>query len=307
MNTKTLIDILFSLLSGNRINAGKIADKYGICRRTAYRYIDELSISGIPLNVEYGSNGGYSIPDTYRIPAAYLSRSELAAALSAINAVAAELHDQNLLTAADKLSAAARPGNAALTLSSGNLIIDAGPWGNSGGYSAKLQVIRRCIEENTVLRLRYHDREGETTERETEPHTLLLKQGLWYVYAYCRLRNNFRLFKIGRIEQATVTDKTFSRREIDVKSLTDWYGTVKTVEVTMEITERVLADVEEWLGTENIRFANGKYTACVRLPNDTGLVSKILTYGSGLKVLAPDSLKRQLKKAADEIADIYAN
>ena len=53
----------------------------------------------------------------------------------------------------------------------------------------------KSIEDQKRLNIRYHDRNGDITERTIEPHVIVFKQGLWYVYAYCNLRNEFRFFK----------------------------------------------------------------------------------------------------------------
>lgn len=73
----------------------------------------------------------------------------------------------------------------------------------------------------------------------------------------------------------------------------------------MEIDKSVLSDVEEWLGIENVKNDGGKFYADVSLPFDDGLVSKIMSYSSGVKVLSPDALKNKIKATALAVASKY--
>ena len=90
--------------------------------------------------------------------------------------------------------------------------------------------------------------------REIEPQIILLKQGFWYVYAFCLLRNDFRIFKTSRIVYANLTDKKYSPRE-DAKSnlkLEKWFEDLPCETVELKLTESARADVEEWLGVDAV-------------------------------------------------------
>lgn len=69
--------------------------------------------------------------------------------------------------------------------------------------------------------------------------------------------------------------------------------------------KKCLSDIEEWLGIENVKKINGKYIADVKLPFDNGLVSKIMGFGDGVKVISPDKLKTAVKNYAKEILANY--
>ena len=84
-----------------------------------------------------------------------------------------------------------------------------------------------------------------------------------------------------------------------------WHNSVKAERVVMEIDKSVLSDVEEWLGIENVKQNGDKFFADVSLPFDDGLVSKIMSYSSGLKVLSPDTLKDKIKATALAVAGKY--
>ena len=169
------------------------------------------------------------------------------------------------------------------------------------------EIIQKSLEECKKLSIRYHDRNGDVTDRIIEPHVIVFKQGLWYVFAYCHLREEFRFFKTGRIEQATVLDDKFIKKDLSKMNLPldFWHTSVDGEDVVMEIDKQYLSDVEEWLGIENVCKVGEKYLANVNLPFDNGLVSKIMSYGKGIKVLAPQKLKDEIKNCAKTILENY--
>ena len=63
--------------------------------------------------------------------------------------------------------------------------------------------------------------------------------------------------------------------------------------------------VIEWLGIENVSLINGNYYANVSLPIDDGLISKIMSYGSGIKVNSPKELKQKIKEKANQVVSLY--
>lgn len=307
MKFEIMINILFDLLNYKKVKSSYLTEKYGICTRTVYRYINCLDAAGVPIYTTRGRNGGIHLIDTFRLSSTFMTVKEFEQVINSLSAIVQSVPDKTLTSAINKLKATVKPEYSGFDIKSGNLIIDGGPWGDTVGYKAKLQVIEQSLNENRELFIRYHDRNGTVSERVIEPHVIVFKQGIWYVYAYCRLREDFRFFKTGRIEAATLREKKFVRRDLDKQDLPldFWHNSVAAERVVMEIDKTVLSDVEEWLGIENVQEENGKFIANVSLPYDDGLVSKIMSYSSGIKVLSPNSLKDKIKATALAVAGKY--
>lgn len=302
-----MINILFDLLSKRSVTARYLAQKYEVCTRSVYRYIECIEAAGVPLYTTRGRNGGFHIMDTFRLPATFMTAQEFDRVLNSLNAIFSGVPDKTLESAINKLKATVKPEYGGFDIKSGNLIIDGGPWGDTVGYKAKLQVIEKSLNETRELFIRYHDRNGTVSERTIEPHVIVFKQGIWYVYAYCHLRKDFRFFKTGRIEVATILNNKFERRDLSEQNLPMdfWHNSVKAERVVMEIDKGVVSDVEEWLGIENVKNTGGKFYAEVSLPFDDGLISKIMSYSSGIKVIAPETLKNKIKATALAVAGKY--
>ncbi len=307
MKYEIMIKILFELLSKKCVKASYLANKYEVSVRSIHRYINCLELANVPIYTIRGSNGGFAIMDTYKLGATFMTEKEFEQTISALTAITDSVPNAEITSVINKLKATSRHEYGNFDIKSGNLIIDAGPWGDTIGYKAKLSVIQKCIENNNKLSITYHDRNGNNTNRTIEPHLIVFKQGLWYVFAYCHLRNDFRFFKTGRIAKAIILSEKFSRRDLSNVELplNFWQTSLNAIDVVFEINKNSLSDIEEWLGIENISFKNEKYIAEAKLPFDKGLVSKIMSYGKDLKVIAPQELVNEIKTYAKEIANEY--
>ena len=307
MKYSLMLKILFLLLSRKKVSAKFLADRFELSVRTVYRYIDELSLAGVPIYNERGRNGGYSISDTYKLPANYLNEEEIENVINALSGINNDLRSSVLESAILKISAITKPVDNSSALSFGNLVIDGTAWGSSDNYSETLKVIQKAIEENLLIQIEYLDRDGKTSNRIIEPHVLALKQGLWYAYSYCHERKDFRLFKIGRIHSLKITSENFIRRDIsDMNEVfSKWYGETEE-DIDLLVEKSAVDDVIEWLGVDKISSSpSGKITASTRLPINDYLTAKILSFGNKVKVLSPKKLKDAVLKTARSIEDLY--
>lgn len=297
--------ILFTLLARRKISAGELAAKYDVSVRTIYRYVDELTVAGIPIDVARGANGGIYISDAFKLPKGLMTKEEYAKAIEAMLAMNEQFKDDTLTSAIEKLSAQVKSEKFDLTVS-GNILVDCGSWGDERSFSEKLSLMERAIEEKEVLDVDYISREGERTQRRIYPHLLVYKQNIWYVYAFCTSRGAFRLFKLGRMRTVLATGEHFERvpfKREDVP-LKFWYDD-SAVLARFEIANEALPFAEGWLGIENIHKQGEKYYAEITLPDDESLVGTILSVGAGVKVLSPPSLAERVKQEAARIAASY--
>lgn len=303
MKYQIMTGILFTLLAKRKVSAGDLAAKYGVSVRSIYRYIDEMTVSGIPIDVARGAGGGIYISDAFKLSRGLLTREEYTKTIEAMLAMYEQLHDAALLSAIEKLSSQMKSEKYDLTFS-GNILVDSGAWGDEHRFSEKLTLLERAVEEREALDIDYLSREGEHTQRRIYPHLLVYKQNVWYIYAYCTTRNAFRLFKLGRMRAILKTGERFERipfRREDVP-LTFWHDADSAIFALFEIGPDALPFAEDWLGVENITKKDGKYYAEVSLPDDESLVGKILSVGAGFRVLAPDSLRERVSAEAERIA-----
>ena len=205
MKYETMINILFLLLSKGKVTSKYIASRFDISVRTVLRYIDAMSLANIPLVSETGRNGGYYIADNFKIPASFLTEKELSATLNALTAHNQQVPSALVDSAITKLAAINRPSANKFEVRAGNIIIDGSAWNGSEDARNTLRTVEEAIENSFTLKIKYIDRNGVETIREIEPYLIILKQSEWYLYAFCLLREQFRVFKTARIVYSVKT------------------------------------------------------------------------------------------------------
>lgn len=306
MKYQIMMDIFFTLLARKKVSAGELAARHGISTRSVYRYVDELTIAGIPVDIQPGRGGGMYISDSYKLPVNFLTKEEYRAMLDAMQAMRGQIENKSLDSAIDKISCQLKQ-EKETPLVTGDILVDSSAWGDYR-FRDKLNLLQHAMQEAETLDIEYVSRTGEETRRTVEPHILVYKQNVWYVYGWCRKRKDFRLFKAGRIRTARLTGERFEKRLFsrDEIPLEFRQETADPVEVALEIAPAALPDVEEWLGVDCIRRSkDGKFSAVVALPDDDGLIQKLLSLGAGVKVLSPERVRKGLQAAAQKIIAAY--
>ncbi len=307
MKYQIMLGILFTLMNNRKATAGELAEKFSCSTRSIYRYIDEMTVSGVPIDIAQGARGGIYISDCYKLPKGLMTREEYDKTLDALFAFRGQLPDKALDSAISKLTQASKEEKFDRALS-GNILVDSGDWGNAGKFSEKLALAEKAVEERECLEICYIDRGGEQSRRRIKPLLLVYKQNIWYLYAFCMLRDDFRLFKIGRIRSIQHTGETFEKVDFSRENIPlSFWKNENSLDARFEISPDALPLAEEWLGVENIiTERDGRLIAEVSLPDDESLAGKILSMGTGFRVIFPQTLCERVRDEAQKIAAAYA-
>ncbi len=283
MQFHVLFGILLVLLNEGKTTAKELALRFEVSPRTVMRYIRKLEYASVPIVTIAGPKGGIAVADSFRLRSNYFTPEEFSLLADGVKA-AASAGAPAAKSALSKLQSV-RPKEADFTLASEMLFIDSGSWSNTS-TDDKMRVVEKALASSQLLSVKYHARGGEISVRTVEPHTLVFKEGVWYLYAFCRLRDEFRLFKITRMEYVRLLDETFVRKEIDIRTRPyekDWMR--KTVRLTLEVDPSARFDVEEWLGIENVFEQGDRILAMATVPDDAGLIPHVNSFGGRVRIL----------------------
>ncbi len=204
-----LTAILTMLQSKRIVTATDIANKHGVSIRTVYRDIRTLEISGIPIVTIEGR--GYSIVDGYKLPPVMFSQEE-ANALITVEQLVRKNKDQSLTehyeNAITKIKAVLKDSQKEKTelLANRIQIRDNVRNEKTSNYLIQLQ---STIANYQVVKIDYCTVEDRRSQRDIEPFALFTTQDNWILIAYCRLRSDFRSFRLDRIESLRITDQIF--------------------------------------------------------------------------------------------------
>ena len=58
----------------------------------------------------------------------------------------------------------------------------------------------------------YMSSQSEASSRTVEPMGIVVKGFGWYLYGYCLLREDFRVFRLSRMQDVEVLAQTFERK-----------------------------------------------------------------------------------------------
>lgn len=288
MQIPVLVGILSTLLASDKlVNAEELSSRYEISRRSVYRYVAMLSEGGVPIESVYGRGGGWRIIDTYKLKATYFTPAEYERLIFSLQS--SSVQDEITRQATQKLEGLNRTHSAATVLRSDQFVVD----GADISVGDKVSILSDCVAQKKLAQIEYHSKDGVDTVRVVEPYCIVLKDGLWYAYCYCRLRKGFRYFKIGRIVKLEVGER-FAGREFRVDSSviqTDVLKNKEMCEVILSVSSSALSPCEEWLGVNNVAKVGDGYVAKAVLPYDDLLINKILSLGSGVRVEKPAKLR----------------
>lgn len=310
MKIDRLIAIIVTLIRKKRISARELAEMFDVSVRTIYRDVDAINQAGIPIITYPGMNGGVGIAEGYKLDRNVLSNNELAAIVTALQGISTTPGNVNNRVLLEKLKSSVPQSHLeAFNLKTQQFFVDLSMWGKNEILEGRIEKLKAAIELSKQVVLDYCTIKGEATTREVEPYTIILKGQKWYLYAYCKKRNGFRLFKLSRIREIRNTGAVFERREINLDELpwnTEWNYTGKMAELTLLFDEEVKTAMEEWFGIENVSpCPDGKYLVKSLLPEDNWLYGFILSFGNHVEVIEPEYFREAISNIAHDIIKIY--
>lgn len=208
-----MLAILWLLRSRRRVTAPEIAKALEISLRTAYRYIDALCASGVPIIAEVGPEGGYALPESFRGVPLLFDPGELTAVFQAaiFARYAGYAHGADLEQALAKLGRTLSPSQAA-DLRRRVATLTAVPQPRGAEVTPKLEPLELAVADCATIRIRYQKATATfPDDRTVDPYGLIYHGGLWYLVAFCHKRQSIRLFRVDRIHSLEPTGDHFDR------------------------------------------------------------------------------------------------
>ncbi|MCG8568651.1 MAG: YafY family transcriptional regulator [Spirochaetes bacterium] len=308
MRIDRMLSIIIILLNRNQVTARELAKEFEVSIRTIYRDIDAINLAGIPIVPQAGNRGGYSILDNYKIDHRLLSLNDLTAILSSLKGLNITLQNKDFSQTIEKIESLV-PGEkqAELKDSLNKYVIDIVPWGYSEKQRQIIKVVYQAINDCQVLKFWYVNAKGEKTNRSVEPITLILKGNLWYLFAYCRLKSDFRFFRLFRMKNLEILNKHFEWKNI---SYLNYFNKINVQEeeinICLKFKPQAIQIVEEFYNDDQISLLdNGYLQVDVTWPESEWVYQTILSYGDLVEVLKPEKVRHKLKEKLMNMMSYY--
>ncbi|MGF9696190.1 helix-turn-helix transcriptional regulator [Paenibacillus sp. MABNR03] len=293
MKLERLISMIYKLLNNEVVSASVLAEEFQVSQRTIYRDIDVICAAGFPIVSYQGMNGGYGMMDGYKLDKSLLGTYDVNSLITVLHSLSTVFEDERAQGTIERLKTVGtehQTPSLAVNLETHRNDHDA------------LRHLRKGITEHILVRFDYINTKNERTTRELEPVMLYYKYRNWYVYGFCRARQDYREFRLSRMMNLSLTPETFQRHLEVLKETVlptkEWQDQVR--DVVFRVSPEALAEALDHFQQADKQF-NDDGSMTMRIPvyqplQARWLRSFLLGLGSGVVVLEPLELREILKE-----------
>lgn len=300
MKIDRLIGILSILLQKDKVTAPELAEQFEVSKRTINRDIEDLCRAGIPIATSQGTGGGIRIMDGYKMDRTVLSTKDMQmiiAGLRSLDSVSGSHYYGQLM---EKIKA----GSSEFVSGSDAILIDLSSW-YKDPLAPKIEMIQDAIELGNRLRFEYFSPKGNS-DGEIEPYYLIFKWSSWYVYGYCLLRNDFRMFKLNRMAKVTYASRFDKKKDVPMPELSGQKIFQPRNRVKAVFDGTLKWHLIEEYGIESfVELMDGRLLFEHEYADDEGLLSWMLSMRDKVTVIEPEHIRKALFSIASEIRNRY--
>ncbi len=212
-----LVAILIQLQARRLVTSTKLAEKFGVSTRTIYRDLKALEQSGVPILTEDGK--GFTLMEGYKIPPIMFSENQ-ANALIIAEQLVLKNKDSSLIKdyaeAIDKIKAVLKQ----TEKDKANLLSLRTKFAKLDNYEIKsniLSYLQNALTNFQLVKFEYINAENKESNRIVEPFALLNITEGWLMVAFCRLRKEFRYFRLDRIQNLQIQPENFTPHKMTLQ------------------------------------------------------------------------------------------
>lgn len=293
MKIDRLLGIITILLQREKITAPQLAKKFEVSRRTIQRDIDDICKAGIPIITWQGGNGGISIAEGYKLDKSVLTVDEVQNIIAGLKSIGSVSDTTGIEGLISKLS----PKSGAVISVKDSIIIDLSSHYKSS-LSGKISFFKLAICKNMLVNFDYYSEKG-VSSRTIEPYFLTFKWTAWYVFGFCRDKNDFRLFKLNRLWRQRMQDEIFVPREISTEGFDpdEYFSDENRITVLFDKSMEYRL-VEEY-GPDCYQMGeDGRLKLTIGYTSREYIISWVLGFGDKARVVEPGDLACEIKEKA---------
>lgn len=307
MKIDRLYGITIYLLNHKKANAKELAYKFEVSQRTIQRDIETLCRAGIPISSIFGVGGGYEIIDTFKLNAHIVQNYDYSFIVTALKGLSSAYGNPKITNTIEKIKTLYRDCN-----SESNIDLDFSVLKENEVICEKLKILHNAIVKKHRVGFIYTNAKNTQSMKEVEPVGLAYKWYNWYLVAYSLKEEEYRLYKIVRMEQIQIKEEMFFSEHESLDTLLirlNENDKRKYVDIKLLCKSDIRVKVLEYLnGDIQKEFENGDFIINLHVPeNEHFWLSTILGLGDKIKVLEPEEIKDKICDICREILLQYKN
>lgn len=289
MRESRYFKIVYHLLNQGASTAYEMAEKFDVSIRTIYRDIDALSEAGIPVYAAPGRKGGICLMSDFVLDRTVLSPKEKQDILTALQSLSAIQYVNNNETL-QKVASLFHTGYTSW------LEVDFSRWGSKQEDNKKFELLKSAVIQRQCVQISYVGSDGDAGERVIQPIKLMYKSKAWYLKAYCRKQQDYRIFKLSRILDLSVLDECFSNSSFpdQERDSEEGYNVIR-LRFPKEMAYRIYDEFDK---TQVESQKNGDLVVSARMPEDAWLTGFLLSFGTQVEILEPVYLRKVIAEQA---------
>jgi predicted DNA-binding transcriptional regulator YafY len=300
MKLDRLLAILTLLLQRERVTAPELAKKLEVSKRTIHRDIDCLCQAGIPVITCQGGNGGICLAEGFKLNNSFLTGNELQSILAGLKGLQSVSEASKIEKLISKLSLQKE----AAVARQDPIIIDLASH-YRGSLSQKIELLKTAINQNHLLTFDYYSEKGKT-RRLVEPINISFRWSSWYLFGFCRERQDFRLFKLNRLWEPVMLDETFTVRDIPPDKLEPGRHLTDDKQLTLIVDREIEYRIVDEYGPGSYEvLEDGQLMVKVGFTNWEGTISWVMSLGDKARVIQPPDLAYEIQKRVKNMATLY--
>lgn len=285
------------------VTAIEISKRFEVSVRTIYRDIRTLQEAGIPIGAEPGK--GYFIVDGFHLPPVMFTPDEAASLLlggKLIEKMTDHSVGQGFKSALDKiLSILPEKEKSYLEKLDDGIEVFYNPYFiKSNSNDSVLFDIQHALANKFAISIDYHSLHKDETvsNRIVEPTVLCFYSMHWHLIAYCRLRKEFRDFRIDRIKNISITSEICHKREI--QNATQFFSKLDKDANLKEVILKIDRKTSDYLSTSKYYYGfiseieYDDYSEVHLVSNDLDYTARwLLTFPDGVDIIEPQELRKK--------------
>ncbi|WP_312362926.1 YafY family protein, partial [Sphingobacterium sp.] len=285
------------------VTAGALAERYEVSQRTIYRDIRSLMQAGVPIYGEAGS--GYSLVEGYKMPPLQFTKEE-ALSFVAAEKLVEKYTDRNLAhhfaTALLKMKAILR-GNEKeqVALVGDKFLVRGGRHQFNEKLTHGTNILIESIAAKKCVEIYYTKPSDKNPEkREIEAVGIFVESKFWYILAFCKLRKDYRQFRLDRINNIRMLTDDFGKEHPELSFFLNKRREDPTTKVVVRV-EKEMARYMEWdrhyFGFQQEVIVDDyveMHFECVNM--ESGFARWYLMFADKGNIIEPESLKEVVKR-----------
>ncbi len=298
MATGRLFEILYYLIDKRQTTAKELAEHFEVSQRTIYRDLDKLLVAGIPVTMIQGKGGGIYLDENFAFDKTILDTQDQQQILWALKSLSS-LHIEEYQNLLKRMQIIFQQE------SQDWLEVDFTSWHQDQEMNHRFDLLKKFIFKHQVMTFDYMNGQGQKSFREVYPVKIFFKGNSWYLQAYEKKKESYRTYKLSRMSFIKGKDEYFDKNQLPKQTPIAYQEETQDIDVILKFQKSLGSFVYDEFSYQDIQEMDDGYFVTTKICQHQWLLSFLLSFGSGVEVIEPISLRQQLKDEIEKIKKLY--